>query len=211
MIHSVRPYEIFNRVTCPSFAREATVKIPQRSDMLLIETLLLVAAMKSVNARRIFEFGTYYGATTLNLALNCTGESRVYTLDLPVDHTITQHPEDARVTREHFALGAMQYMGSRVESKITALTGNSAVFDFSPFRSSMDFIFIDGGHDLGTVKSDTENAFFMLRSGGCIAWHDYRNPNYPELTAYLESLPFTLFAVQESMLVFWFAGLTGRV
>ena len=46
----------------------------------------------------------------------------------------------------------------------------------------------------------------MLAPGGCIAWHDYGNPRYPELTAYLDSqsLRYDLCAVGDTMLVFWF-------
>lgn len=187
-LRTVRPYQIFSRLEAPANAREAVIKLPQRKDLPLLETALLICAMKSVGARRIFEFGTYLGATTLNLALNCPADAQVYTFDLPPDAQIEQHPEDIPFTREHFAVEQLAFVGSQVEGKITRIAGNSLTEDLSRFRP-MDFIFIDGGHDLATVTADTKNALNMLRPGGCIAWHDYKNPRYPELTAYLESLP----------------------
>jgi predicted O-methyltransferase YrrM len=202
-LQTVRPYQIFHRLEAPAHAREAAIKLPQRKDLPLLETALLIAAMKSVRARRIFEFGTYLGATTLNLALNCPGDAEVYTFDLPPGAQIQQHPEDVPLTNEHFATERLQFIGSRVEHKITVVTGNSLTADLSHFHP-IDFIFIDGGHDLATVAADTANAFKMLRRGGCIAWHDYKNYRYPELTAYLESLPQRPVAVGDTMLAFWF-------
>jgi predicted O-methyltransferase YrrM len=46
-----------------------------------LETVILIAAMKIVNAERIFEIGTFTGSTTLNLALNLNG-GKIFTLDL---------------------------------------------------------------------------------------------------------------------------------
>jgi predicted O-methyltransferase YrrM len=200
---TVRPYQIFGRVEAPASDREVTIKLPQRKDLPLLETALLIAAMKSVSARRIFEIGTYRGATTLNLALNAPDDAEVYTFDLPPDEEIEQHPEDVPFTREHFAMDKPEFAGSRVEGKIRVIMGNSLTEDLSRFYP-MDFIFIDGGHDEATVTADTVNAFKMVGPGGCVAWHDYKNPRYPELTAYLESLPQRPVAVGDTMLAFWF-------
>jgi predicted O-methyltransferase YrrM len=201
-LRTVRPYQIFARVAAPANHREVSIKLPQRKDLPLLETALLIAAMKSVRARRIFEFGTYLGATTLNLALNAPEDGEVYTFDLPRGIQIDQHPEDVPLTEEHFAVQS-EFIGSPVEHKIKVIAGNSLTEDLSRFYP-IDFIFIDGGHDLATVAADTRNAVRMLRPGGCIAWHDYKNYRYPELTAYLESLPQKPMAVGDTMLAFWF-------
>jgi len=37
-----------------------------------------------------------------------------------------------------------------------------------------DFIFVDGGHDVDDVYQDIKNYAPLLRSGGIIAFHDYR-------------------------------------
>ncbi len=59
-------------------------------------------------------------------------------------------------------------------AKIGTLIGNSVTFDFSAWKRSIDFLFIDGGHDFLTVKADTENALNMvvLEKPACIMWHD---------------------------------------
>jgi len=48
-------------------------------------------------------------------------------------------------------------------------------FDFRPFHDKVDLCFIDGGHSEECVKSDTKNAFRMVKKGGVIIWHDFLN------------------------------------
>jgi hypothetical protein len=87
---------------------------------------------------------------------------------------------------------------------VTTLFGDSTTFDFSPYHASIDFTFIDGGHDLVTVQSDTENSLKMASRGkpSAIAWHDYGNKEYPELTQYLDELAKErdIFHIQDTML-----------
>jgi hypothetical protein len=171
----------------------------------LLENFLLIAAARSVRAKQIFEFGTCLGATTLNLLMNT--DAKVFTLDLgaPIEN---QHPDDAVLTEIHLR-GARDYSGTPYESRVEELTGDSTKFDYSSFVDSIDFVFVDGGHDFDTVKSDTENAFRMVRknSPACIAWHDYGVPRYSDLTSYLDqfSTERNLFHVGDTMLCFSFS------
>jgi predicted O-methyltransferase YrrM len=48
----------------------------------LLETFTLFTAARIVAARRVFEIGTFFGATTLNLALNIPDDGKIFTLDL---------------------------------------------------------------------------------------------------------------------------------
>src|SRR5579864_5803701 len=151
----IRPYVIFNLLQSPPADRIANVKIPNRRDIRLLETYLLVTAIRVVNAKRIFEFGTFFGSTTLNLALNSPPDTEILTLDLGRGDAkgLEQDAADAPLTQMHFDRTAMDYSGISVCTKIKELTGNSRVFDFSQLRDSIDLVFIDGGHDYETVKS----------------------------------------------------------
>lgn len=206
MIEHIRPFRIFELAP----ASNITLPIPRRRGVdsgtpSLLENFLLISSARSIGATRIFEFGTCLGATTLNLLMNT--DARIFTLDLgePIQN---QHPADAVLTEIHLC-SARDYTGSRFESRVEELTGDSTRFDYTPFLNSMDFVFVDGGHDFDTVKKDTENAFTLIRqnSPSCIAWHDYGNPKYPELTTYLDQLSTQreLFHVGDTMLCFWFA------
>jgi hypothetical protein len=87
---------------------------------------------------------------------------------------------------------------------------DSMTFDPTPHRGKFQYILIDGNHEVSHVMRDTDNAFAML--GGppaCIVWHDYRNREFPQLTAYLEELSgrCELHHIEETMLVFHLTGL----
>ena len=193
-MHHIRPYRIFTLVEAPPSERVANVQIPPRraaGGVTLLETFVMVAALRIVNARRVFEIGTFFGSTTLNLALNVPDKGEVFTLDMDKDQALTakQHPADVEFTRTHLASqNRLDFLASAVSDKITTLSGDSTKFDFRPWADSIDLVFIDGGHDLATAKSDTESALQMARKDrpSCILWHDYRNSEYGDLTGYLD-------------------------
>jgi hypothetical protein len=206
----IRPYQIFTLLDAGPSERLAHVKIPNRRDLWLLETFILVTALRLVNAMRIFEFGTYFGSTTLNLALNSPASAEVFTFDLPKADALaaTKNRPDFRVAGERLDHPQPDFTGFKEAEKIKTLLGNSRNFDFSPFGNSMDMVFIDGGHDYETVKSDTSNALTMLKTDapGCIFWHDYQNVECEENTNFLNDLQtdLSLFHVQETMLCGWF-------
>ncbi len=160
------------------------------TSLTLLETFILIAAAKVVKARTVFEFGTFLGATTLNLASNISDHGRVFTLDLGDGDEIAQHDVDAHITRTRRLQPSLDFMGAAAQSKITELKGDSTKFDFSPWANQIDLSFVDGGHDYETVRSDTHNSFEMIgkASPSVVVWHDYGNAAYPELTGYLDAL-----------------------
>lgn len=206
VLKHIRPYQLFTLLDRPAPERVANVKIPNRKDLALLETFLLITALRLVNARRVFEFGTYFGSTTLNLALNSSPDSEIFTLDLEDSDLIRvcQLSADAVLTQEHLAREMLDFEQSNIANKIVCLKGNSHFFDFSPFKNSIDLIFIDGGHDYETVASDTRNAFKMLRmdTHAAIFWHDYGHPQYLDNTRFLDELSaqYDVFHVEDTML-----------
>lgn len=211
-LHYIRPYKLFALVEQAPNERIARFQIPARrgsGGISMLETALLIASANAVHAKRVFEIGTFMGSTTLNLALNIPEDGQVYTLDLDSEAAggLEQHPADAPLTETHLA-SRMDFAGSGVEGKISELRGNSVNFDFSPWHGSIDLVFVDGGHGLETVSADTENAFRLVARDrpSCVLWHDYHNPEYPELSAYLELVATArqLFHIEDTMLCAWF-------
>jgi len=213
-IHHLRPYKIFTLLDGPPSSRVVNVPLPSRRGMggtSLLETFLILAAIRIVDARRIFEFGTFRGSNTLNMALNTPDDAEIFSLDLDQRSAsgLEQHPDDAPLTEVHLNCGsALDFSGASVERKIQILTGDSTKFNFSSWQGSIDLAFIDGGHDYLTVKSDTENALGMAAEDrpSCVVWHDYRNWIYPSLTCYLDSLAHDreIFHIEDTMLCMWF-------
>jgi predicted O-methyltransferase YrrM len=137
--------------------------------------------------RAIFEFGTYNGMTTLQMVKNAPEEVVVYTLDVPPEEApqMTIDLIDRYVAEKAgaFSLKVGHYFNnSPYAPRIKQLWGDSTRFDFSPYRNSMDLVYVDAGHSYACVRSDTENALNMLKSQGVILWHDYLSVLNPDVT-----------------------------
>lgn len=138
------------------------------------ELVILNSLAARFNPLALFEFGTFDGRTTLNLAANSPREARVYTLDL----SQTADPKTSfPLTGDRKFISKnnrrLRFQNREEEQKITALYGDSAKFDASPFLKKMDFIFVDGAHTYQYVRNDSEKAMAMLKDRGVILWHDY--------------------------------------
>jgi hypothetical protein len=213
-MHHIRPYKLFTIIDGRSPERIVQAALPHGQafgGLTLLETFLIIASTRIVSAKRVFEFGTFRGNTTLNLALNVPDDGEVLTLDLDRQHAeeAVQHAADAPLTQVHLASKAsLDFMGRSASAKVRTLSGDSTKFDFSRWNGSVDCIFIDGGHDLDTVTSDTQNALEMASrtKPSCILWHDYGNLEYPDLTSYLDDLSSErdLFHIEDTMLCVWF-------
>lgn len=192
----IRPHHVFSLV--PAGLGRVTLDLPNRfaGEPLFLEKAILLALLRASAPRRIFEFGTYLGATAKMFKANAPN-AEVVTLDLPDGHPgSSPAADDAHLIAESkpdlLAHGIRQIRCDSNDLPVEKL-------------GHFDFIWIDGGHDLRTLTSDTENAY-RIRSASphaVIAWHDYGNPKYPELTEFLDSLSEIrpLMHVEETLLV----------
>ena len=135
----------------------------------LHEEILLGEVVRAMNAKRIFEIGTFDGGTTRRLAESASEEAVVYTLDLPEDQfDATQGPTAFNGSRV-----GEKYRNSHAVNKIKQIRANASKFDFGPFAAQMDFVFVDAAHDYSNGLADSTNALKMVKPGGIIVWHDF--------------------------------------
>lgn len=146
------------------------------------ELMILCRLARWSQPDRLFEIGTFLGATTLQLAANTL--ARVFTLDLPprghpnhVSNPFWGNPDKP---------GSF-FHDSPYAERIEQLFGDSRTFDFSPYARSMDFVFVDGSHKSEPATCDARNALEIVSPGGAIVWHDY-GPHAPELVEVLDDL-----------------------
>jgi hypothetical protein len=211
MLYTVRPSAVFGLVRTSSYAqRMVSIILPDHQTPKLLETAILISLAKVVRCRNFFEFGTLFGIQTSNIAANLGDDALAFTLDLDMESFsgAVQNDADRRITarslqeRQNLAFSQAPW-----GKKVVPLHGDSTRFDFSCYLNRMQMIYIDGGHDLRTLESDTANAFAMISKEelSCIAWHDFGNPTYPDLTGFLDNLAseHDLFHVEETMLCFW--------
>ena len=126
--------------------------------------IALTCIGKAIDATTVFEIGTLNGLTTLTLARNLPA-ARFTTIDIEQRPRVYQQAPEA----------------TRIEQFI----GNSATFDYSPYKGRCDLVYIDGDHSLAMVSSDTNSAFAMLAPGGAIVWDDYDGYS-PGVVRYLD-------------------------
>jgi len=135
--------------------KEASYKkvSPMSSMAISIETLDTIINLARVyNVRKFFEFGTWGGFSAVEFCRQIP--AIVYT----IDYKIYLHP-----------IGPKDFK----EEDLIRIIADSTKFDFTPYKEYFDMVFVDGGHDYNTVKSDTENGLLILKTDGIMAWHDY--------------------------------------
>lgn len=212
MIH-IRPHKLFNLIKTDSYTdRVVKLVLPDQNTPVTFDMVIKLALAKLIRPRTFFEFGTFLGVQTFNMAINLP-DCEFYTLDLDEESykrasimEAVRHLSEIQLERQR----QLAFHGTPYEARIHCLHGDSNVFDFSPHHKKMDMIYIDGGHDERTFRSDTENAFRMLSRGrpAVIAWDDYGNPLSPAVKEHLETRREDLFFVEESLTVFHLSGLS---
>lgn len=139
------------------------------------ELTVLCQLARKFQPKKMFEFGTFDGRSSVNLLLNAP-EAHLYTLDLPPD--VRTLPEEAKVGE--------RLQRPEFEGRYTQLFGDTRYFDYSAYRGQMDLIFIDAGHVYELVKNDTARALEVVKPGGVIVWHDFGQ--IPGVTQAVEEL-----------------------
>jgi len=137
------------------------------------ELKIISKLVKIYKPKKIFEFGTFNGRTTLSMAINSTNETIIYTIDLPPKQQTTLKIDEKElkyINKKEIG----EYINKNKELRIIQLFGDSAKFDFSPYYNSIDFIFIDASHSYEYVINDSLIAMKLINEkGGIILWHDY--------------------------------------
>lgn len=227
-IQAIRPKVLFKAIET-RFPHENVgfkVNIPSSDigGMTLLESSVLVSLAKLSQAKSLFEFGTFMGATTLLLADNTPPDSCVITLDISPEELAAlegKHTGDVLQdgdANDEFLRGQFAEQGARciaragadVQRKVRQILQNSVTLDVSAlgFDQKFDFIFIDGGHHHDIVKRDTDNAYRMAKPNAVITWHDYASKIHSDVTTFLDehAKGRRIFHVENTMIAFELLG-----
>ena len=140
------------------------------------ETLALCSLVSAVRASAVFEFGTYRGWTSSVLASCMEQGGRLLTLELPPGHKAAGALERRDVyDLLESEVGQAFKAAAPDRARVIQLWGDSALFDFSPWRHTVDLVFIDGAHTEEYVRNDTVRALGLVRPGGLVVWHDLKH------------------------------------
>jgi hypothetical protein len=212
-VETIRPYQVL--LIQDTFGEEVKFFMPQPQawgSLTTIEALMLVKLMRIVNPKKVFEFGTYKGLTTRllleNLSENDINDKRLYTLDLPALEGVSFQGGDLAVAAQSIGY-SRKYLTSPRKKWVNQLLQDSMTLDGDDYKKQFEFIFVDANHEVSYARRDTENSLKMLAdSPSCIVWHDYNNPEFPELTQYLDDLSkeIKIYHIGDTMLAFHLRG-----
>ncbi|GGB45621.1 hypothetical protein GCM10011316_17110 [Roseibium aquae] len=215
-INVIRPSHLLTLFNNCDLQRAFVSEIPDGDigSTSMLEKVCLVVLGRLVEAKSVFEFGTFKGETTKLFISNKIGES-VATLDLEYF--------EGEISRENFDLSndvendrfltrirkasvdlEIKEVARSLGVSVELLKNNSMSLDVSHRKGRYDLIFIDGGHTSEIIENDTKLALAMLAKGGCIVWHDYGSKVHTEVTKYLDKLSYDrcLFSIGSTSIVF---------
>ncbi len=142
--------------------------IPEQPwNMQLLEVSVLCLLVRNMNAKNVFEIGTFDGRTTINIARALPDGGKITTLDLSNSYSDGNNTGDEGGTGYRFK--------RRTESdRIEQLFGDSIQFRPESVGKKYDMVIVDGDHTERYVMHDTELALSLLRAkeNSMIVWHD---------------------------------------
>src|SRR5437870_1375528 len=147
LVPRVTPDELFPEA---DFVRapEILFPYPRNLSVKTHELIFLCQLVRSLRPRRILEFGTAEGRTTINLAMHAPEETEVVTVDAA--------PTPAN------SVGYL-YQGDPLRSRITEVLVDLTDHDWTPYEAAVDFIFCDACDSFQGVAIETAIAFSMIR------------------------------------------------
>jgi hypothetical protein len=153
----------------------------------------LKAIVQELAPTEIMEIGSLHGET-LKHWLGIPTVVTVLSVDMLCDPSDARFQQQVQGHNETWYEWAKEH-GTKLgimDTDSTSPVTVDRVYDFwhqhtCPTRSlkdvlgSIDFLFIDGGHDFKTAALDYFNYSPLVRKGGVIAFHDRSNPDWPEV------------------------------
>ena len=164
----------------------------------------MVSAVKMTRPKAIFEFGTFLGYSTALFARNVERGVKIWSIDIGdgdfasdvnSQFSSDQIMSDANTNDSY--LRKLQHdqgtvylsaLSETLRSCVRLIRQDSRKLDVVSLglNGEVDFVFIDGGHDMATIESDTENAFRMIGESGVVIWHDYQSTVHSEVTEFVD-------------------------
>lgn len=139
------------------------------------DLVAILSLAKNQHPRAALEFGTYFGSTTANLALNLP-DATIHTIDLPEDSVeaatlIEGQPVDDFHLIQKRKLGK-SFRGTPLEQRIVQHQGDTATYDYSVIHDPVTVFLVDGSHTYDYARSDTLRCFALAQGESTFLWHD---------------------------------------
>ena len=136
----------------------------------------------------VVECGSWHGRSTRAIADNLPDNGRLYAVDTWAGSKVEQdnnHVSAREKDGDAAYIEFCQNLWDHIESgKVIPLRlhGCHAAQLLREKGVAADFIFLDGGHSKGETLTDISVFLPILKKGGVMAGHDYRNGMWPDVT-----------------------------
>jgi predicted O-methyltransferase YrrM len=140
-----------------------------------------------------FDYEDFYLFIVKNLANACSfvevgsfeGKSASFLSDALFD----KNKKAVLHTVDHFKHSDFETFCSNIKgrSNICIHQTNSVEASFRFAESSLDFVFLDAGHEQKDLEEDINSWMPKLKNGGVLSGHDFGHPKYKEMTEYIKS------------------------
>ena len=162
---TMNPGELISRVGSSDFTGSLCCYTPQ------VDTHSVLTLLAHARPRRVLEVGTALGHMTANFTRWTIDDAQIFSMGIVRGmERYAPGASEQQVdvpTRGEFARFA-DHFGKAW--KVFWITADSMVYDFGRL-APLDFVFIDGGHDLEHVLNDSRKAYDALAPGGWLVWH----------------------------------------
>jgi hypothetical protein len=139
------------------------------------DLIAILSLAKNQSPRAALEFGTYFGSTTVNLALNLP-DATIHTIDLPEDPSEANALLEGKPVNDLHLIKGRQlgksFRGTAVEKRIVQHQGDTGTYDYSVIQEPVTFFLIDGSHTYEYARSDTLRSFALAKGESSFLWHD---------------------------------------
>ena len=128
----------------------------------------ILEALRDKKPKSILEIGTWNGRRALEMLMVCP-DAEYYGFDLFEDADAFTDAEEKNVKPHYTLRGVKAYLDG---FDVVLHKGNTRE-TLAKFDKPVDFVWLDGGHSVETIRSDWENVKRVLMPGAVVLFDDY--------------------------------------
>ena len=128
----------------------------------------LLDYVRAYQPKAILEVGTWNGRRALEM-LRIVPDAKYYGFDLFEDASAVTDAEEKNV-KPHFSLRSVK---AYLDGFDVELHKGNTRETLAAFNKPVDFVWLDGGHSVETIRSDWNNVKRVVIPGACVIFDDY--------------------------------------
>jgi predicted O-methyltransferase YrrM len=128
----------------------------------------ILEALRDKKPKSILEIGTWNGRRALEMLMVCP-DAKYYGFDLFEDADAFTDAEEKNVKPHYTLRGVKAYLDG---FDVVLHKGNTRA-TLPDFNKPVDFVWLDGGHSVETIRSDWENVQRVITPGAVVLFDDY--------------------------------------